>query len=73
VHCESRSVGGNALPTAVRISSPIDPVSKEPWREHPSPRTQALRFECVIKLRAAGRLALTIPPALLARADEAIE
>ena len=37
------------------------------------PVQQAATFQLVIYLRAAKALALTVPPSILARADEAIE
>ena len=66
------SYGPNVAKTYRRISSYVDKILRG---SHPSelPVEQPTQFELVVNLKAAKALGLTVPPTVLARADEVIE
>ena len=66
------SYGPDAVSQWGRAAAFVDKIFK---REKPAdlPVEQPTKFEFVVNLRTAKSLGLTIPPTLLARADEVIE
>ena len=66
------SYGPNLFDATRRLAYFVDRILKG-TKPADLPVEQATRLELVVNMRTAATLGLTIPPAILARADEVIE
>jgi putative tryptophan/tyrosine transport system substrate-binding protein len=66
------SYGQDVLWTVVRVMDYVDKILRGA-KPSDLPVEQATKFDLVINLKTAKTLGLTVPPSLLARADEVIE